>query len=121
MASLTTSDFVATATRVTPPPFSLIEQKGLLARLVEELSRAWRELTRNPRGFIRDLFANDTRDAKRRRRLYFGLSGALVIHAVLLTVIAVIGWRSLAAAKEAPQVIMLPGFANVLPKVDEPQ
>jgi len=120
MASATTSDFVATATKVAAPPFSLIEQKSLLARLAEELARAWHELTRDPRGFIRDLFADDTKDAKRRRRLYFGLAGALVIHALLLIVIAVIGWRSLAASKETAQVIMLPGLASVPPKVEEP-
>jgi len=104
MASATTSDFVATATKA-PPPFSLIEQKGLPGRLAEELARAWRELTRDPRGFIRDLFADDTRDAKRRRRLYFGLAGALAVHAILLTVIAMIGWRSLAAPQDGEYIV----------------
>jgi TonB family protein len=99
MASATTSDFVMTATKSDAPPFSLIEQKSLLTRLAEELARAWHEFRRDPRGFLRNLFADDTKDAKRRRRLYFGLAGALAIHAVLLTMIAVIGWRSLAAPK----------------------
>jgi hypothetical protein len=121
MASATTSDFVATATAIDAPPFSLIEQKSLLARLAEELGRSSREFTRDPRGFIRDLFADDTKDAKRRRRIYFGLAGALVIHAVLLTVIAVIGWRSLTASKDAPQVIMLPGLVPASPTVKEPK
>jgi TonB family protein len=121
MASATTSDFVATAANRDAPPFSLIEQKGLLARLAEELVRASREFTRDPRGFIGDLFADDTKDAKRRRRLYFGLAGALVIHALLLTVIAVIGWRSLTAPKEGSQVIMLPGLIPAPPKVEEPK
>src|SRR6185295_11806034 len=120
MASATTSDFVATATKVAAPPFSLIEQKSLLARLAEELARAWHELTRDPRGFIRSLFADDTKDAKRRRRLYFGLAGALVVHGLLLTVIVVIGWRSLAASKETPQVIWLPGPISASSKVEEP-
>jgi periplasmic protein TonB len=120
MASATTSDFVATATKVAATPFSLIEQKSLPARLAEELGRAWHELARDPRGFVRGLFADDTRDAKRRRRLYFGLAGALVVHALLLTVIVVIGWRSLAASKDQPEVIMLPGLAPVPPRVEEP-
>lgn len=120
MASATTSDFVATATKVAAPPFSLIEQKSLLARLAEELARAWHELTRDPRGFIRDLFADDTKDAKRRRRLYFGLAGALVVHALLLSVIAVIGWRNLTASKETAQVIWLPGPIAASSKVEEP-
>src|SRR4051794_11554126 len=100
MASVTTSDFVAAATKSDAPPFSLIEQKSLLARLAEELARTSHELARDPRGFLRDLFADDTKDAKRRRRIYFGLAGALVIHAVLLTVIIVIGWRSLTAPQD---------------------
>ncbi|HKP13987.1 MAG TPA: TonB family protein [Blastocatellia bacterium] len=94
-----------TATRADAPPFSLIEQKSLPARLAEELARASREFTRDPRGFFRGLFADDTKDAKRRRRIYFGLAGALVVHAVLLTVIAVIGWRSLSAPDEGGVIV----------------
>lgn len=109
MALATTSDFVTTATKSEAPPFSLIEQKGLAARLAEEIARTWHELMRDPRGFLRDLFADDTKDAKRRRRLYFGLAGALAAHAVLLSVIAVIGWRSLHVPQEEAKVILLPG------------
>src|SRR5205085_9187468 len=97
MASVTTGDFVTTAAEPGAPPFSLIEPKGLASRLAEELARAAREFARDPRAFIGDLFTDDTRDAKRRRRIYVGLAGALVVHAVLLTVIAVIGWRHLSA------------------------
>jgi TonB family protein len=105
MASVTTGDFVKTATPTSAPPFSLIEHKSLPARLVEELARAWRDVARDPRGFCRDLFADDTKDAKRRRRIYFGLAGALVIHAVLLSVIVVIGWRHLNAATDEGYVV----------------
>ncbi|HKQ09205.1 MAG TPA: energy transducer TonB [Blastocatellia bacterium] len=101
MASATTSDFVATATRPDAPPFALIEPKSLPARLAEEVARALSEFRRDPGGFLHNLFTDDTRDAKRRRRIYFGLAGALVVHALLLTVIVVIGWRSLAAPKES--------------------
>jgi len=121
MASATTSDFVATATAIDAPPFSLIEPKSLLARLAEELARTSREFKRDPRGFLSDLFADDTKDARRRRRIYFGLAGALVIHAVLLTVIAVIGWHSLTTPQETPQVIMLPSLTSESAKVEEPK
>ncbi|HEY9231211.1 MAG TPA: hypothetical protein VIS78_03670, partial [Blastocatellia bacterium] len=100
MASATTSDFVTTATRREAPPFALIEPKSLPLRLAEELVRAVHEFARDPRAFLRDLLADDTRDAKRRRLIYFGLAGALVVHALLLTVIVVIGWRSLSTSKE---------------------
>jgi TonB family protein len=120
MASATTSDFVTTATKLEAPPFALIEPKSLPARLVEELARAARELARDPRAFLRDLLADDRRDAKRRRRIYFGLAGALAAHAVLLAVIVVIGWRSFKAAQESPQVILLPIPPPVTSSVKEP-
>ena len=109
MVTAATSDFVKTANRLAAPPFSLIQQKSLVSRLLEELGRAMREFGSDPRAFVRDLFADDTKDAKRRRRLYFGLAGAIAIHASLLTLIAVIGWHSLNAAKEdkSPVVTML--------------
>jgi Gram-negative bacterial TonB protein C-terminal len=105
MASATTSDFVTTATRPEAPPFALIEPKSLPARLAEEIARAAGEFLRDPSGFLHNLFTDDTRDAKRRRRIYFGLAGALVVHALLLTVIVVIGWRSLTAPKENDVVV----------------
>jgi TonB family protein len=106
MASVTTGDFVTTAAPPGAPPFSLIEHKSLPARLIEELARAWREVARDPRGFFRDLFADDdTKDAKRRRRIYFGLAGALVIHAALLAFIVVIGWRHLHASMDEGYVV----------------
>lgn len=119
MASVTTSDFVATASRLEAPPFSLIEQKSLLARLLEELRRTSQEFARDPRAFLRNLFTDDTRDAKRRRRIYFGLAGALVVHAALLAVIVVLGWRHLSASEEGQKVILLPGLAPPVSKVNE--
>jgi outer membrane biosynthesis protein TonB len=93
--------------------------------LAEELARTSHEFARDPRGFIRDLFADDTKDAKRRRRIYFGLVGALVIHAVLLTVIAVIGWRSLTTPKEVSgetiHLIDLPGKTVEKPNESRPE
>ncbi|HKP86398.1 MAG TPA: TonB family protein [Blastocatellia bacterium] len=100
MASVTTSEFVRTSNPADAPPFSLIEQKGLIARLAEELARASGDLARNPREFIRDLFTDDERDAKRRRRIYIGLACAVVAHVVLVALIAFLGWRSLIRPKE---------------------
>jgi hypothetical protein len=122
MASVTTGDFVKTATPPDAPPFSLIEPKSLPARLIEEVARAWRDLTRDPRGFLRDLFTDDTKDAKRRRRIYFGLAGALVIHAVLLAIIAVIGWRHLNASTNEGYVVHRIDLPNPLAeKTNDPK
>jgi hypothetical protein len=103
MASATTSEFVMTSSRRDAPPFSVIEQKGLIARLVEELARAASEVSRDPRGFIRDLFSNDTKDAKRRRRIYAGLACALFVHVALLVFIAYVGWRSAFVKSDEPE------------------
>jgi len=123
MATATTTEFVKMANALDAPPFSLLEQKGLLARLGEEIARASREIARNPRGFIRELFADDTKDAKRRRKLYFGLAGALVAHVALLALVAFIGWHSLAASKEVDgPVIMLPNSPRGVEKpAEEPK
>ncbi len=94
MASVMTAEFVGTGSQSEPAPFSLIEQKGLLPRLAQEVASAARELARDPRGFIIALFSSDSRDAKRRRRIYAGLAFAVVAHATLLTFIAVVGWRT---------------------------
>ena len=128
MATVTTSEFVKMTKALDASPFSLLEQKGLFARLGEEIARASREIARDPRGFIRELFADDTKDAKRRRKLYFGLAGALVAHVVLLVLIALIGWRHLTTPKEeSGAVVMLPSLTKVVdkspdkPKPEEPK
>ncbi len=95
MASVTTSEFVRATNPAAAPPFSLIEQKGLLARLAEELARAGSDLARDPRGFIRDLFTGDAKDVKRRRRIYTGLAFAVAAHVALIALIAFFGLRSL--------------------------
>jgi TonB family protein len=102
MASAMT-EFVKVSSLSAGQPFSLIEHKGLLARLGEELARATNELIHDPRGFIDGLFSPaDSRDQKRRRLIYIGLGGALVAHAALLIVMVIAGWhRILEAPKEA--------------------
>jgi protein TonB len=93
MATATTSEFVKTSARAGAQPFSLIEQKGLAARLGEELGRAANELARDPRAFILDLFVAETKDAKRRRRIYIGLACAVVTHIALAGLMVVAGWH----------------------------
>ncbi len=92
MASVVTTEFVRT-THADAPPFSLIEQEGLVSRLLRALEGAVGELTRDPRGFIRELVSADTKDAKLRQRLYIGLSCAVILHVALLTLIAAFGWH----------------------------
>lgn len=99
MASVTTSEFVTTTSRLDAPPFSLIEQKGLLARLIEEFARASSELARDPRGFIRAIFADDARDTKRRRKIRILLAYAVVAHVALIALIAFLGWHQLVQPK----------------------
>ena len=94
MASVVTTEFVR-ATHADAPPFSLIEQQSLLLRLIQAVESAMGELTGDPRGFIRGLLSADTKDAKRRQRIYLGLACALVVHVALIVFIAVLGWRTM--------------------------
>jgi TonB family protein len=109
MASVATLEFVETSRSVESPPFSLIEQKGLVRRLSEELMRAASELSRDPSAFVRGLFFADDRDKKRRRLIYAGLAFGLIAQFVFLVVAALAGWhRMLDPAKEPqPKVTML--------------
>lgn len=93
MASVVTTEFVRTI-HADAPPFSLIEQQGLLARLIQALEAAAGDLVGDPRGFIRELLSADTKDAKRRQRIHLGLACALVVHVALIVLIAVVGWRT---------------------------
>jgi hypothetical protein len=94
MASVLTTEFVRNI-HAEAPPFTLIEQPGLLSRLIQELEGVVGELTRDPRGFIRDLFTAEGKDAKRRQRIYAGFTFAIVAHVALLSIIAVLGWRTM--------------------------
>jgi hypothetical protein len=94
MASVVTTEFVRTI-HADAPPFSLIEQQGLLSRLIQALEAAVGDLVGDPRGFIRGLLSADTKDAKRRQRIYLGLACALVMHVALIVLIAVLGWRTM--------------------------
>jgi TonB family protein len=102
MASVVTTEFVRTI-HADPPPFTLIEQQSLPSRLIQALESAVGELAGDPRGFIRDLLTADTKDAKRRQRIYLGLACALVVHVALIVLIAVIGWRTVFVKQVAAQ------------------
>ena len=93
MASATTSEFIKTDSRAGDLPFALIEERGLLRRLAEEVSRAVAEARRDPAAFFRGIFSADTRDQKRRRLIYAGLATAALAHAALLVVILWAGWH----------------------------
>ena len=90
-----TTEFVGSPSHADSPPFSLIEQKSLVSRLAEEAQAAIRDLARDPRSFLTDLFSANTKDAKRRQRIYAGLAIAVIVHAALLILIAIVGWRTM--------------------------
>ena len=120
MASVVTTDFVRTI-HADSPPFSLIEQQGLFSRLIQAIEAAVTDIVADPRGFIRDLFSADTKDSKRRQRIYLGLSWAIVIHVVLVAFIAVIGWRTMSsmAPLKQPELIVT-GYVSRDKPIEEP-
>lgn len=113
MASVMTTHFVASAGHADSPPFSLIEPKSLLSRLIGELTAAFRELSRDPVGFIRELFLANGKDAKRRQRIYLGLGLGVALHVALLAFIAVLSWRTMLVKQTNEQ---LPEFRVIYPE-----
>ena len=111
MASVVTTEFVRTI-HADAPPFSLIEQPSLLSRLIQAIESAGREFAGDPRGFIRDLLSANSNDAKRQKRIYFGLAGALVVHIAMIALIAVIGLRTMLVkqveADQGEELISIP-------------
>lgn len=111
MSSVATTRFIKNI-HTDDQPFSLIEQKSLFSRLVQEAEGALGELTSDPRGFIRSLFSADTKDAKRRQRIYLGLTTAVVVHVALLILIAIMGWHTVfvkaVPPPVPPQVVWVP-------------
>lgn len=92
MATATTSEIVRTVTQV-KAPFSMIEGKGLWARLAEQLSQAVTEFKRDPRAFLQDLFFDDNKDLQRSKRIRLGFAVGLMTNVVLIAVIVVLGMR----------------------------
>jgi len=120
MASVVTTEFVRTI-HADAPPFSLIEQQGLLSRLIQALEAAVGDLVGDPRGFLRDLLSADTKDAKRRQRIYLGLACALVVHVALIVLIAVLGWRTVFVkppAEQPPEYTVI--FPERAPSIEAP-
>ena len=95
MATVTTSEFV----KVREPlaSFSMIEHKGIFTRLFEEASLAINDFTRDPKGFLREIFSDQTKDAQRSKRLRMGLAFGLAFQLVALTAIAIAGWHHASA------------------------
>jgi TonB family protein len=121
MASVMTSEFVKTSQNIEAPPFSLIEEKSLISRLAEEISRAAIEMARDPRAFIRGLLTDDTRDLKRQRRMRVLLASALAFHLVLFGAIVVIGWIHFAEAKPEINIVWVPPSDISVKTPDKPE
>jgi TonB family protein len=124
MASVTTSKFLKSTTGVEAPPFSLIEHKGLVARLIEELSRATGDFASDPRGFILGLFTDENKDRKRRRLLYAGLGLGLVAHFAFIAIIFIADWVKPKAASSEGELIVeswVPPSNSGLKKPEEPE
>lgn len=119
MASVVTTEFVRTI-HADAPPFSLIEQQGLLSRLIQALEAAVGDLAGDPRGFIRDLLSADTKDAKRRQRIHIGLACALVVHLALIVLIAVLGLRTMFVKPTAEQPEYTVIFPERAPSIEAP-
>jgi hypothetical protein len=102
MASVTTSELVLNRREAQAQPFSLIEQKGLIARLGEELARAGTDFSRDPSGFVRAIFSPDTKDLKRSRRIRAGLACALVAHSAVLAFVIFASWNRVFQKTDRP-------------------
>lgn len=114
MAASLTTDSVQVGKETDASPFSLIQQKSLMPRLLDELGRAAREASTDPRGFIRSLFSLEERDARQRRRLYTGLCVGVVAHVAALALIVMAGWhRVLLPVEEKTNTIWLGGLGSL--------
>lgn len=85
-------------------PFSVIEQRGLIARLGEELARAASDFSRDPSAFIRDIFSPDTKDSKRSQRIRVGLACAVVVHCALLAFTIFASWNRVFEKADKPRL-----------------
>jgi hypothetical protein len=94
MASVVTTELVRNI-HADALPFSLIEEPGLFTRLIQAIGSAVADLARDPRGFIWELLSADTKDAKRRKKIYLGMACALVVHVALIVLIAWLGFRTI--------------------------
>ena len=72
-------------------PFSMIEGKGLWARLVEQISQAVAELQRDPRAFLYNLFFDDDKDLQRSKRIRVGFALGLIPQVILIGLVTLLG------------------------------
>ncbi|HYP29334.1 MAG TPA: energy transducer TonB [Blastocatellia bacterium] len=120
---MTTSELVVNRRGANAQPFSVIEQKGLLARLGEELARAAGDLSRDPSGFIRAIFSPDTKDLRRSRRIRVGLACALVAHVALLSLVIFASWNRVFQKADKPTLEVTQWVGRTLdggPEAPEP-
>jgi TonB family protein len=90
MASNVTTELVGVRSETEIlPDFCLLQQKGLTARLWEELNRAAFDFIRNPSDFVKGLFASDSKYAKRQKLFYRGIAFAVVLHVTAGIVVVV--------------------------------
>jgi hypothetical protein len=102
MATVTTSEFVKTREYVAS--FSMIEHKGIVTRLVEEASLAVKDFTRDPSGFIREIFSDESKDLQRSKRIRLGLAFGLAFQIVVITAIAIAGWQHATAITKTDEI-----------------
>jgi TonB family protein len=124
MAASTTTDFINISAGEPIPHFSLIQQRSLVSRLLDEITRAAEEFARDPYGFIKAIFSLDEEDPRQRKRLYIGLSLGVALHAASLTLIVMAGWhRVLLPVEEAAgPTVWLHGVSSpVEPKPEPPK
>ena len=119
MASVVTTEFVRSI-HTDDPPFSLIEQQSLLSRLIWALKSAVSEFAVDPLGFIKAFFSTDIKDSKRQQRIYFGLGGALVMHAALIAGIALLGLPTVFVKESPAQPEYEVTRLRTTPTLDEP-
>jgi TonB family protein len=101
MATVTTSEFVKGREPIAS--FSMIEHKGIFARLLEEGSLAVSDFTRDPKGFLREIFSDEAKDAQRSKRLRMGLAFGLAFQVVAITAIAIAGWHHATTANRTDE------------------
>jgi len=68
-----------------------IQAEPLALRLLQQLLSAASDFANDPRGFVREIFAPNDRDRKRKQLLYGGFALGVVIYGALLTLVLVVG------------------------------
>jgi len=72
-----------------------IQAEPLALRLLQQLLSAASDFANDPRGFVREIFAPNDRDRKRKQLLYGGFALGVVIYGALLTLVLVVGLKKI--------------------------